>query len=130
MPRYTDKQIIAALKLCRGMVYVAADNLGCSPNTIKKRINDSPNVKAAADEAAEIALDRAELSLFQAVVRGEPWAVQFMLRTKGKSRGYNERVEIDVTLRDAARKMAEQYDDLDESEILKEVETILSGGIE
>jgi hypothetical protein len=31
---------------------------------------------------------------------GEPWAVQFRLRTKGKGRGYVERVQQEVSGKD------------------------------
>ena len=94
MPRYTDKQIIHALKLTNGMVYVAADNLGCSPNTVKKRLLSSQRVAEAQEAAKGQLLDVAETRLAAAVARTEPWAVQFYLKTQGRCRGYGERKEI------------------------------------
>jgi hypothetical protein len=93
MPTYTDPQIRDALTTCKGMVYVAAARLGCSPNTIKARLEKSPALQAVLDDAAGMADDLAELKLFEAVQAGQPWAIQFFLKTKGKSRGYTERCE-------------------------------------
>ena len=91
--RYTNEQIITALKEARGMVYVAARTLGCSPVTIYKRINRVASVRDAAEYTSGLTTDIAELKLFQAIEKGEPWAVAFYLKTKGKDRGYTERHE-------------------------------------
>jgi hypothetical protein len=40
------------------------------------------------------------MKLYQAIIAGEPWAVQFRLRTKGKGRGYVERIEQDLRGKD------------------------------
>ena len=44
-------------------------------------------------EARASMLDDAENSLYDAVVRGEAWAVFFYLKTQGKKRGYVEKYE-------------------------------------
>ena len=41
--------------------------------------------------------DAAEMVLYKAIMAGEPWAVQFRLRTKGKGRGYVERVQQEIS---------------------------------
>jgi hypothetical protein len=92
--RYTNEQIIDALKKARGMVYVAARTLGCNHNTIYNRMRQSPEVRLAAEYTSGITTDIAELKLFEAIERGEPWAVAFYLKTKGKDRGYTERREV------------------------------------
>ena len=51
----------------------------------------SKSVARAMEHARNTTLDRAETKLFEA---GEQWAIQFMLKTLGKSRGYTERTEI------------------------------------
>jgi hypothetical protein len=38
-------------------------------------------------------IDAGESALYRATLNGEAWAVQFLLKTLGKSRGYVERVE-------------------------------------
>jgi hypothetical protein len=60
------------------------------------------------------ALDIAEAALFAAVERGEPWAVQFLLRGPGRTRGYGEKYEVvaDVTVKDETPRSLEiDYDD-------------------
>jgi hypothetical protein len=94
VPRYTDGQIIDALTRSRGMVYVAARLLDCSPLTIKKRIEVSDKVRETVDAQAELFVDTAELKLIESVNNGDSWAIQFALKTKGRSRGYVERQEI------------------------------------
>lgn len=97
MPKYSDKQIADGLRASRGMVYVAARQMGCSGNTIKARLAKSEKLREIQAAESEIVLDSAELKLGQAMMRGEAWAIKFLLSTKGKSRGYVERVEQEIT---------------------------------
>src|SRR5690606_3760247 len=113
MPRYTDKQIIDAITTTRGMVYVAAQRLGCSPDTIKKRINDKPSVREALESARGRMGDTAELKLIEAIQDGQPWAIQFYLKTQHKHRGYTERLDITHSIQEEARRIVEQNPDLD-----------------
>ena len=53
-------------------------------------------LKAACDEAAEIALDMAESALLRNIQAGDTKAIKFYLMCKGKSRGYDPRQEIDI----------------------------------
>jgi hypothetical protein len=93
MPRYTDKQLAEALRASRGMVYVASKRLGCSDNTVRDRLRRSRALQAVVEDARGLLLDVAELKLAQAVEAGDPWAIQFTLKTRGKDRGYVERCE-------------------------------------
>jgi hypothetical protein len=95
VPKYTDGQIIEALEKSRGMVYVAARLLKCSPDTILKRIKDKVAVAEVVQAQAELFVDTAELKLIESVNNGDSWAIQFALKTKGKNRGYVEKQEID-----------------------------------
>jgi hypothetical protein len=51
----------------------------------------------AVEEIEEACLDRAESALFRLIEEGNVPAVIFYLKTKGKKRGYSERVEIDAS---------------------------------
>lgn len=93
MPRYSDKQLAEALKRSKGMVYVAAKSLGCSHNTILKRLMKSERLRAVKEAEEGLILDVAESRLGQRVYEGELGAIKFLLATKGKGRGYVERVE-------------------------------------
>lgn len=95
MARLSDKRIINALRETRGLVAVAARKLGCSRTTIYDRIEKSPAVREALEEARDYTLDTAESSLFRAIENGEAWAVCFYLKTQGKGRGYVERQEVE-----------------------------------
>ena len=97
-PRYTAQQVIAALQQTRGMVYLAAKQLRCDPDTIQNYCKRYPTVAAAKEAARGELLDVAELKLWQAVNNGESWAIAFCLKTIGKTRGYVERQEFSGNL--------------------------------
>lgn len=90
---YTHEEIAAALKETHGLITLAARSLGCTKQTVHRHINQSALVREALAEAREFTLDVAESSLFNQVLAGEGWAVCFLLKTLGKSRGYVERQE-------------------------------------
>lgn len=91
---YSTENIIKALEKTHGMIYLAAEDLGCSPMTIYRRADKSKAVKDTIESFRGKLVDKAELKLEQAVLNGEPWAIQITLRTIGKSRGYVERQEV------------------------------------
>lgn len=95
MPRYTEKQIQDALQQTKGMVYIAARQLGCSPNTIKARIAKSVKLQGLVESEAGTVIDTAELKLFQSIMDGDLGAIKYMLSTKGKDRGYVEKQQIE-----------------------------------
>ena len=92
---YTDQQICDALREANGFVSQAAEALGCSLQTIYSRLETSEAVKAVRDAINESHLDHAETRLFDAIDRGEPWAIKFFLAYKGKSRGYQDSKKIE-----------------------------------
>ena len=94
--RYTQAQVISALRDTKGMVYLAAKKLGCEAQTIYNYRDRYPAVRAEMEQQDGEVDDAAEMKLYQAIIAGEPWAVQFRLRTKGKGRGYVERVQQDI----------------------------------
>jgi hypothetical protein len=97
MPKYTDAQIEGALKHARGMVYVAARALGCSPNTIKKRVSESDHLQEVQESERGLLLDTAELKLAQAINDGDMGAIKYLLSTQGQGRGYVERRQLEHT---------------------------------
>jgi hypothetical protein len=97
MPRYTTAVLANALQEAHGLVYVAAAQLGCRAETIKVRLAQSPEIRRVQDEAKGRLLDQTEQRLYDAIEAGDPWAIQFFLKTQGKSRGYVERQEVAPT---------------------------------
>lgn len=101
--KFTTQQIIDALRSKKGMVYLAAIELGCDAQTIYNYRDRYASVRAEMDQQDGEIDDAAEMKLYKAILAGEPWAIQFRLRTKGKGRGYSEKVLTeqsgDVTIR-------------------------------
>jgi len=85
--------IASALERSRGMVTAAARLLHCSRQTIYNAVQAYPEVKAALEDARELQLDMAELRLFEAIDKGQAWAICYYLKTQGRKRGYIEKVE-------------------------------------
>lgn len=92
--KFTAKQVADALKETRGMIYLAAEKLGCAPNTIYNYANRYESVRAQFQTQRGRIIDTAELKLVQALLNGEPWAVKFALETIGRERGYARKLEI------------------------------------
>ncbi len=90
-PKFTADDMIAALTKTKGMVYLAADVLGCAPNTVYNYAKNYPTVQQAIDNQRGQFLDKTELALDKAVDRGDGWAIAFALKTLGKHRGYVEK---------------------------------------
>lgn len=123
MPRYTHKEIAKALTETRGMIYVAAQRLGCSANTILARMEKSPELRQIREQARGALIDTAELKLAQAVQAGDLGAIKFYLQTQARDRGYVSRTEVtgadggpirsEVTNGDTAReRLAGRIDEL------------------
>lgn len=91
--RYTQDQVIAALRETRGTMTLAADRLGCDPETVAAYATRYPRVRRELKSQRRRRVDIAELKLDQAIQNGEAWAIALVLKTLGKKRGYVERVE-------------------------------------
>jgi hypothetical protein len=91
--RYTATQVADALTETKGMLFIAAQRLGCDPETIRNYCRRYPSVQAAKDAQRGMMIDAAELKLWQSIQNGEPWGIAFALKTIGKDRGYTERHE-------------------------------------
>ena len=92
--RVTNTRMLEAVKKNGGAVYLAARELGCSPNTIYNRMERVPSIKQAVEDARGEVVDYAEQKLRLAILNGEPWAIAMALKTIGKHRGYVERQEV------------------------------------
>ena len=122
--RFTTKQVIEALKAAKGMVSLAAQRLQCDPDTVQNYCKKFPSVAQAKDNARTELLDLAELRLWQAVQRGDGWAIAFCLKTIGRARGYGERLDLTVSIQAAAAKVAAECG-LTAAEVLAEAKLLL-----
>jgi hypothetical protein len=92
--------IEAALMETFGNVALSARRLGVSREYLSRTITKTPALKVILNSAREERVDHAESALSRAVINGEAWAVCFTLKTLGKSRGYVERVQQEISGRD------------------------------
>lgn len=75
----------------------ANEAIGVNRSTIWRWIKNDPSFAEAVRQIEEEALDEAEGQLMQLVRGGELGAIKFFLKTKGRSRGYGDRLEIAQT---------------------------------
>jgi hypothetical protein len=95
--RYTAKQVADALIETKGMLFVAAQRLGCDPETIRNYCRRYPSVQAVRDALRGQMVDLAELKLWQSIQNGEAWGITLCLKTLGKDRGYVEQQKLALT---------------------------------
>jgi hypothetical protein len=89
----SDEQIVASLHETMGKVCLASEKLGCMPETIYERARASPKVRGVIRFFRGKLLDAAETALWQAVLKGESWAVRLALIDWGPSRGFSDGAE-------------------------------------
>ena len=65
-------------------------------HTIENAINHWEKTRNAFADERETSLDLAEDGLTQALHKHEPWAIKFMLSTRGKSRGYTTETSVNL----------------------------------
>jgi hypothetical protein len=122
--RFTQEQVIRALQACRGMTYIAAKHLQCDPDTIMNYCKRYPKVEQAKHDARGELLDVAELKLWAVVQNGESWAIAFALKTVGRSMGYSELMDLNVSIQAAAARVAAEFG-LSVQEVLNEARLLL-----
>lgn len=93
-PRFRKRHVEEALRKAGGIKSLAAQILGCAPNTITNYMRRHPELGGIQDEITEENLDIAEAKLLTKIRSGNLTAVIFYLKTKGRARGYVERAEV------------------------------------
>lgn len=92
--KVTDEEFAVMLEKAGGFKSRVAAQLGVSTSAICHRIKRSKYLTETCLTIEERILDLAEMSLIKAAQNGEPWAVQFILKCKGRKRGWIERQDI------------------------------------
>lgn len=92
------RHVEGALRQTAGIVSAAAKILeaeygSCTPATVRNYLKRHPSLQKVADETVELNLDLAESKLLKNIGDGKEASIFFYLKTKGKARGYVERVE-------------------------------------
>lgn len=86
--------MIEALEQTLGVVTPACKIVDINRATHYKWLNDDPKYKKQVSDIENIAIDFAESKLHTQIKNGDTTATIFYLKTKGRKRGYSERMEI------------------------------------
>jgi hypothetical protein len=86
--------LIKALREFRGNMASVGRHFGVSRSCIWGHVDADPELRAICEEESESFIDSAESKLFEAIDAGNVAATIFFLKTKGRERGYSERLEI------------------------------------
>lgn len=96
--KYSDEQIIDAIRTADGNMTHAARVLGCWRSTLYKRMGESQAIRDAYDDINESVADEIEGNFIDVCRNpnhpGFLDATKFYLRTKARTRGYGDRLEL------------------------------------
>ena len=98
-----DKNVILELIIkTHGNLSRVADSMGTNRGTVRRRCDNDPELKQALEDARERYLDALEESVFDRAIDSNDTGLQcFILKTQGKSRGYDQS-EAQNTAKDIA----------------------------
>jgi hypothetical protein len=88
------EQFLEALEKSMGIVSQATKKIGVNRTTPYRWMKEDSEFKDKVEEIQNVVLDFAETKLYNLIDAGNPSATIFLLKTKGKNRGYIERQEI------------------------------------
>jgi hypothetical protein len=88
------KALLEALSKTLGVVSSACDVVGINRGVFYRLYNSDPEFAEQVKDLENVALDFVESKLYELINEKNPTAIIFYLKTKGKSRGYIERQEI------------------------------------
>lgn len=90
---HTKRALIEAMEASLGVVTTACKKVGISRTTFYEYYKTDQAFKKEVDDIEAVALDFAESQLHAQIMKGNTAATIFYLKTKGKGRGYIERIE-------------------------------------
>lgn len=96
--------MIKALKKTLGVVTPALKAAQVSRHLHYRWLREDEEYKKKVEQCLEAALDFAETNLYKQIEAGQTQATIFLLKTRGKNRGYVEKQEIDHTSSDGTLK--------------------------
>ena len=94
------KAMLAALVKTMGNVTQAAKIAGIDRRTHYKWIDADEAYRAQVEDVPEQVLDFVEAKLLQNISKGKETSTIFYLKTKGKGRGYVEKQEREITVKE------------------------------
>ena len=97
--KFTADQMVEAIRGSGGIVSLIASRLRCGRSTVYRYAHRYPSVREALEAEREVLLDLAESRLLECVERGDLDAIIFVLKTKGKDRGYTTWIGVGAAVR-------------------------------
>ena len=95
MKEYTKEELIKAIKGSAGIISTIAKKLDCTWVTANTYCQKYEETKAALADENEAVLDLSETTVLQSIKGGDVQAAKWLLSTKGKKRGWGEKIEVE-----------------------------------
>ena len=95
MTKITKKLFKDCIQGSGGIQSVVAAKLKVDRAAVHRYIRKQPDMGELLEREREKVIDKAESELFKAADKGEKWAIERILRTIGKGRGYGDYQQID-----------------------------------
>lgn len=88
---------LAKMDATLGNITISCKEVGIDRSTYYKWLEKDPKFRQAVDDLAQTSIDFAESMLKKNMKEGDTTAIIFFLKTKGRSRGYSEKQELELT---------------------------------
>jgi len=98
--QYYAQQFIDAIPGTGGIITAIAKKVGCDWHTAKKYIVSYTTVNRAYQDECEKVLDLAESKTIEMIHASDGQMIRYYLSTKGKHRGYTERQELKIEVKE------------------------------
>lgn len=92
-----QKRLLKALEQTVGILTPALKMAGVTHNSHYDWLNKSENYKKEYEKIKETQIDFVESKLLNKIKEGDTTAIIFYLKTKGKDRGYSEKIDLSIT---------------------------------
>jgi ACT domain-containing protein len=96
--QHTKKALIEALEKSLGIITTACKIVGIDRTTFYRYLKEDKDFAKEVKEIENVTLDFVESQLHKQIQENSTAATIFFLKTKGKSRGYIEKIEQDINL--------------------------------
>jgi hypothetical protein len=93
---HNKKAVLIALEKSLGVVTAACKQAGVGRTQFYEWLRTDEEFAKQVEDIRDVTLDFAESALYQQIKKGNTAATIFLLKTKGKGRGYIERQEYDL----------------------------------
>jgi hypothetical protein len=93
--KHIKKALLEALEKSLGVVTTACKQVGISRKTYYQYLKEDLDFASEVKDIENVSLDFAESQLHKQIQEGSTAATIFLLKTKGKGRGYVERQQIE-----------------------------------